>query len=340
MLMRRGLENITVAEGRPGQAKSKQCGMLTRRGLGNLTFAEARSPQAKSKPYGMLTRRGLGNLAAAEGGPPRRAAWVGVFYWVGMVYSVGVVTGWLSLRTDNCEVIPAAGELSSWDRSLFPADIRIMGSASFELLGAAVGRPEFSAGHSARRVAEAKRLLERIGALPDPQIALLLLRQCASFGKIVFSARVTPYDCHGDALSDFDSSVRRCFERFAGLYSPDRNWQLATLATRHCGLGLRSSARHAPAAYIASRSQCHRGCRDIDPMHVWEVSSTDSSAARAVSLLNSLFVEEDKIPEPVPSLKQQSLSMALDRVTLASLTDPAKTEARMRAHIKLVLEPG
>eukprot|EP00660_Eupelagonema_oceanica_P017330 gene17330-biopygen11090 len=246
----------------------------------------------------------------------------------------------LSLRTDNCEVIPAAGELSSWDRSLFPADIRIMGSASFELLGAAVGRPEFSAGHSARRVAEAKRLLERIGALPDPQIALLLLRQCASFGKIVFSARVTPYDCHGDALSDFDSSVRRCFERFAGLYSPDRNWQLATLATRHCGLGLRSSARHAPAAYIASRSQCHRGCRDIDPMHVWEVSSTDSSAARAVSLLNSLFVEEDKIPEPVPSLKQQSLSMALDRVTLASLTDPAKTEARMRAHIKLVLEPG
>eukprot|EP00660_Eupelagonema_oceanica_P019540 gene19540-biopygen43962 len=32
--------------------------------------------------------------------------------------------------------------------------------------------------------------------------------------------------------------------------------------------------------------------------------------------------------------------MALDKVTLSSLLDPAKTEARMRAHIQLLREPG
>eukprot|EP00660_Eupelagonema_oceanica_P019686 gene19686-biopygen5325 len=246
----------------------------------------------------------------------------------------------LSLRSDKCELIPAAGGLSACDRSLFPADVKFRDSASFELLGAAVGARDFSAQHSAHRVAEATHLLERIGDLPDPQVALLLLRHCSSFGKIVFSARVTPYDCHGGALADFDNAVRRCFERFSGLFPPDRNWQLATLATRLGGLGLRSAARHAPAAYLSSRSQCHVGCRDIDPDHVWEVSSRDSSVAHAVSLLNSEFLEEDRIPDPVPSLKQQSLSMALDKVTLSSLLDPAKTEARMRAHIQLLREPG
>eukprot|EP00660_Eupelagonema_oceanica_P019390 gene19390-biopygen10461 len=246
----------------------------------------------------------------------------------------------LVLCSRKCELIPAAGEDHACDLSLYPADIKLRLSGSFELLGAAVGRADFAAEHSARRVAEASQLMDRIGDLPDPQIALLLLRQSASFGKIVYSARVTPFDCHGTALTDFDDCVRRCFERFSGLFPSAWNWRLATLATRLGGLGLRSAARHAPAAYVASRSQCHAGCREIDPCHIWEVTSSDSSAARAVKLLNAEFSEGDRIPDPMPSLKQQCLSMALDKVTLNSLQDPATTEPAGRAHIQLLLQPG
>eukprot|EP00660_Eupelagonema_oceanica_P019257 gene19257-biopygen13015 len=42
----------------------------------------------------------------------------------------------------------------------------------------------------------------------------------------------------------------------------------------------------------------------------------------------------------MPSLKQQQLSLALDRVTLASLQDPAQTEPACLAHIQLLLQPG
>eukprot|EP00660_Eupelagonema_oceanica_P019135 gene19135-biopygen16944 len=78
---------------------------------------------------------------------------------------------------------------------------------------------------------------------------------------------------------------------------------------------------------------------DVDPHHVWEVSSSMSSAARAVSFLNSEFCVDDRIPSPVPPLKQQTLSLALDKVTLASLTDPGTAGPERRAHLNLLLEP-
>ena len=42
------------------------------------------------------------------------------------------------------------------------------------------------------KVTKVEELLRAIGELEDPQIALALLRQCSSFGKVVFIARCTP----------------------------------------------------------------------------------------------------------------------------------------------------
>jgi len=98
----------------------------------------------------------------------------------------------LQLCPDKCELIPAAGPNASINASLFPSHVATRADACFELLGGPVGNEESCNGHMPKRVAKATELLKAIGELPDLQVALMLLRQCASFGKLVYSARVVP----------------------------------------------------------------------------------------------------------------------------------------------------
>eukprot|EP00973_Karenia_brevis_P058545 8153946-Karenia_brevis.AAC.1 len=70
-------------------------------------------------------------------------------------------------------------------------------------------------------------------------VALLLLRHCASFGKLVYSARVVPHRAHAEALVNFDCAVRECFESFMCSTFDSSSWLLGTLSTQCSGLGLR-----------------------------------------------------------------------------------------------------
>ena len=68
---------------------------------------------------------------------------------------------------------------------------------------------EYCQSITAKRAAKIQSSLDIIGELTDPQVALALLRSCASFGKMVFSARITPFDVHQEQLIAFDSTARR-----------------------------------------------------------------------------------------------------------------------------------
>ena len=83
-------------------------------------------------------------------------------------------------------------------------------------------------------------LLTALGELPDPQVALTLLRQCAAFGKLVYSLRVVPHQNHIAALKRYDNAVRDCVESFLCCSFSDNEWSLASLSTKMGGLGLRS----------------------------------------------------------------------------------------------------
>ena len=61
-----------------------------------------------------------------------------------------------------------------------------------------------------KRVNGAQRLLD---ALPDPQTALLLLRNSAAYCKIVYT-RVTLPALLGGSLETFDGRMRQCPEAF------------------------------------------------------------------------------------------------------------------------------
>ena len=70
-----------------------------------------------------------------------------------------------------------------------------------------VGTDEYFQSITAKRAAKLQSSLDAIVELPDLQVALALLHSCASFGKMVFSARVTPFEVHQEQLIDFDSAV-------------------------------------------------------------------------------------------------------------------------------------
>ena len=88
--------------------------------------------------------------------------------------------------------------------------------------------------------------------LDDPQVAIILLRHCANYCKLAYSARVMPPSAHQQALQDFDMDVMRTFEATTALFPDDDAWGRAQLGTAMGGLGLRSAHRHADAAYVAS----------------------------------------------------------------------------------------
>ena len=113
----------------------------------------------------------------------------------------------LEFNTTKCEVIPSAGEKAHINKSLFPVDIIYRDDGNFDLLGGPIGSDTFCNEHTKKRVEKATEVLDALGELPDPQVALILLRHCASFSKLVYSLRVVPHQKHSMALRDFDTAV-------------------------------------------------------------------------------------------------------------------------------------
>ena len=272
----------------------------------------------------------------------------------------------LQLNTQKCELIPPAGLHHTIDRSLFPSDMIFCANACFELLGGPIGTEEFCNSHTQHRVEKATRLLEQLGELPDPQVALLLLRHCASFGKLVYSTRVVPHTAHRQALANFDSAIRDSFESFMSCSLSEDSWTLCTLSTQQGGLGLRSCVRHSPAAFLASTAACHSLCHQLDPSYQTDFADAFSAPAAALTTFNREVAPDhcldsndlieishlhdrqgSSTPSPTEDCKpklprQRELSDRLDDHTLKRLKQTA-TDAQdwsTRAHLELTGAPS
>ena len=133
----------------------------------------------------------------------------------------------------------------------------------FEILGAPIGDLVFCAKFVAQKQSEASKLLKELEAVGsiDPQVALLLLRQCGSFCRLVHLARNTPPLLVNVAFALFDDCVQQCFSECTAVDASAATWQQAQLSLKRGGgggggggggLGLWSLSFHSPAAYIAS----------------------------------------------------------------------------------------
>ena len=245
----------------------------------------------------------------------------------------------LELSPDKCEVIPAAGRLSNAQVSAFPPETKWLGDKNFELLGGPVGDDSFCNEHTGKRVQKAMDILKAIGEMPDPQVALLLLRYCASFSKLVYSARVVPPHAHAQALEELDAAVRECFESFTSLHPDDTAWKQATLGGRHGGLGLRSLASHSAAAFLASGAACDNLCRQLDNNYTWDPAAPQTSANQALEAFNAAVDPENRVTPNDGEIRQQVLSRHIDEKIYSNLKDPSRANLAYQAHLGLVSAP-
>ena len=230
----------------------------------------------------------------------------------------------LTTGSDDCPVNP----------SLFPAGLPVNRSGAFALLGAAIGNRTYCEAHTySKRVEASRPLMEALGELEDPQTSLLLLRECASYCKVVYSSRVTPPSLHSAALAAYDEQVRASLEASCtGPLTPDA-WEQATLPTGMGGLGLRRASGHSVAAYLASLVATADLCCALD--NAYSPAFDNERAA-----YNNEVPEADRIPVPAPTtLRQQQLSQALDGVTLRHLGAAGLGREAFRAHLQLLQQP-
>ena len=124
------------------------------------------------------------------------------------------------------------------DLSSFPDEMKRSNVPHFEILGAPIGDLLFYAKFVAQKQSEASKLLQQLEAVGsiDPQVALLLLRHCGSYCRLVHLSRNTPSLLVKEAFALFDDHVQQCFSECTAVDASASTWQQAQLG------GLRASA--------------------------------------------------------------------------------------------------
>ena len=247
----------------------------------------------------------------------------------------------LAFNTSKCEVVPSAGLRATIDKDLFPNSIIFRNDGNFELLGGPIGTDTFCNNHTQERVKKAQELLSALGELSDPQVALTLLRHCASFGKLVYSLRVVPHYKHTIALENYDNAVRDCIETFMSCTFSDTEWSLASLSTKVGGLGLRSAQFLSPAAFIASQVSIQDLCKMVDQNFVWCPNDQNSNTYAAVAEYNAL-VDPDKKLVSLDNTRprQQTLSQDIDNNQYRHIRQRNINDSRFQAHLNLTATSG
>ena len=122
------------------------------------------------------------------------------------------------------------------------------------VLGTPLGRQDFVRAHAEKRMEEEQQLLDKLPRIPDLQCAWLLLSYCA-VPRANHLLRVVPPSVVEPYAVAHDEAIWLCFCALVGawrLAEDALGRQVATLPARLGGLGLRSAARTAPAAFLAS----------------------------------------------------------------------------------------
>eukprot|EP00731_Ephydatia_muelleri_P001670 Em0001g1670a len=205
----------------------------------------------------------------------------------------------LHVNIKKCEVF------SSGCLSHFPMEMKQSSKPNLEILGIPIGDSVFCRAVLDRKRSEAGVLLKRLEDVGevDPQVALVLLRLCGGYCKLVHLARAVPPSFSQSVLQLFDQDVQKCFTSCTGVHPSIAAWKQAQLSLSRGGLGLRSLSHHAPAAFIASL--CFSGLGSISHVHLLQFLEIFNS-----SVHQSDNIQIGSVLEKLPS--QKTLSSILD----------------------------
>ena len=224
----------------------------------------------------------------------------------------------LHLNPSKCELF------GQGDLSVFPSQMNKSCTPNLIILGAPIGEVAFCSSFIASKRAAASTLLSslvKLGSCDPQMIALILLRMCGGFTKLVHVARSTPPSQALDELHAFDEQVRCTFTECQAIDTTDSSWIQAQLSLSRGGLGLRSLANHSNAAFIASISTAGLA------------SPSDNFLADAVNSYNRCVPPESAID--INSLtsspcRQHTLSAALENIQFNSLFSQSSVADKAR----------
>ena len=149
----------------------------------------------------------------------------------------------------------------------------------------------FCAKFVAQKQSEDSKLLQQLDVDSiDPQVTLLLLRQCGSYCTctLVHLSRNTPPLLVKEAFALFDDRVQQCFSECTAVDASASTWQQTQLSLKRRGVGLWRLSCHSPAAYIASFQSS-----GLSP-------SSGKYLSSSVHLYNSLVDSQDSLtPESI-----------------------------------------
>lgn len=194
---------------------------------------------------------------------------------------------------------------------------------NFVQLGSPFGDAEFCTNFVSDIANKVKtEIHDKLVSLCDPQISMLLLRQCASFCKIVYIARTTPPHLVQHAFEDFDKQVMGAIQSCLQLKFDENAYAQAKLSTGNGGLGLRAAADHCEAAFVASASFAS----SVDPTlkKALKAERPGRNFNMALSALNSKLQEDGKGPLDGADLlefpkRQETLSGRLETIAYCNL---------------------
>mmetsp|Transcript_2547 Transcript_2547/g.5878 ORF Transcript_2547/g.5878 Transcript_2547/m.5878 type:complete len:633 (+) Transcript_2547:396-2294(+) len=172
-----------------------------------------------------------------------------------IIVSAAALIG-LRVRIPKCALYTPSSEDEPPDDFL-PAVPRKSPQDGLRLLGSLLGSEEAARTHSHAKVADVAQAMALLPELEDPQTALLLLRQCL-LPRLEYVLETSTTSELGNAPESFDESTLLCVEQILGMGLTPPARSQAQLPIRMGGLGLRSAALVAPAAYIGSRVATHR----------------------------------------------------------------------------------
>ena len=226
--------------------------------------------------------------------------------------------------------LPKCEAFSRHGLDMFPLRMKKSDKPSLEILGIPIGDQEFCSSFISKKHTKAKillSLLEEVGIV-DPQVALILLRLCGAFCKLVHLARATPSTLTSKVFALIDDDIRMTFCRCIGVDMSDTAWQQAQFSPSRGGLGFRSLSRHSLAAFISSL--CSSGFDLQSSHHLSQAIETFNSlvspadAVSVESLLTSSVSQKylsGKLDDRVFNMLLNSSSVA-DKARLLSVSSP------------------
>eukprot|EP00731_Ephydatia_muelleri_P016004 Em0009g428a len=226
--------------------------------------------------------------------------------------------------------LPKCEAFSRHGLDMFPLRMKKSDKPSLEILGIPIGDQEFCSSFISKKHTKAKILLslfEEVGIV-DPQVALILLRLCGAFCKLVHLARATPSTLTSKVFALIDDDIRMTFCRCIGVDMSDTAWQQAQLSPSRGGLGFWSLSRHSSAAFISSL--CSSGFGLQSSHHLSQAIETFNSlvspadAVSVESLLTSSVSQKylsGKLDDRVFNILLNSSSVA-DKARLLSVSSP------------------